>query len=54
VEYLTFRDNQFHKIGKLLAFQQKNLERKTRHLAKRLAETPLIPKPTKRQDKRKP
>ena len=54
VEYMTFRDNQFHKIGKIIALQQKNLERQTRHLAKRLAETPLIPKKKPPQDKRKP
>ena len=53
VEYLTFRDNQFHKIGKMIAFQQKNLERRTRHLAKRLAETPLIPKKKSPQQKKK-
>ena len=53
VEYLAFRDNQFHKIGKMIAFQQKNLERRTRHLAKRLAETPLIPKKKSPQEKKK-
>jgi ribokinase len=53
VEYLAYRDNQFHKIGKMIAFQQKNLERRTRHLAKRLAGTPLIPKTKKSQDKKK-
>jgi ribokinase len=54
VEYLTFRDNQFHKIGKIITLQQKNFERQTRHLAKRLAETPLIPKKKPPQEKRKP
>ena len=37
VEYLAFRDNQFVKIGKMIAFQQKTLERKTRHLARQIA-----------------
>lgn len=54
VEYLAFRDNQFVKIGKMLAIQQKNLERKTRHFAKRLAETPLIPRKNKAHEKKKP
>lgn len=52
VEHLAFRDNQFVKIGKMLALQQKNLERKTRHLARRIAEAPLIPK-KKPHEKRK-
>ena len=52
VEYLAFRDNQFVKIGKMLAFQQKNLERKTRHLAHRITSSPLIPK-HKPQEKKK-
>ncbi len=53
VEYLAFRDNQFVKIGKMIAFQQKTLERKTRHLAKRIAESPLIPKKPRKQEKKK-
>lgn len=52
VEYLAFRDNQFVRIGKMLAFQQKNLKWKTRRLARRIAEAPLIPK-KKPQEKRK-
>lgn len=54
VEYLTFRDNQFHKIGKIIALQQKNFERQTRYLAKRLASTPLIPKKKSPAEKKKP
>ncbi len=54
VEYLAFRDNQFHKIGRMIAFQQKSLERRTRHLARRIAESPLIPKRPRKQEKRKP
>lgn len=53
VEYLAFRDNQFHKMSRMIAFQQKNLERKTRHLAKRLAETPILPKPKSSREKKK-
>lgn len=52
VEHLAFRDNQFVKIGKIIAFQQKNLERKTRHFAHKIAASPLIPK-KKSQDKKK-
>lgn len=52
VEYLAFRDNQFHKIGRMIVYQQKNLEWKTRHLAKRLAETPILPKSKMTQDKK--
>ncbi|MEW5938248.1 MAG: carbohydrate kinase family protein [Chloroflexota bacterium] len=52
-EYLAFRDNQFVKIGRIIALQQKNLERQTRHLAKRIAESPLIPKKPRKQEKRK-
>ncbi len=53
VEYLAFRDNQFVKIGKIIAFQQKSLERKTRHLAHRITSSPLIPK-RKPQEKKRP
>ena len=52
VEHLAFRDNQFVKIGKIIAIQQKNLERKTRHLAHKIAASPLIPK-KKPQEKKK-
>ena len=53
VEYLAFRDNQFVKIGKMIAFQQKTLERRTRHFAKRLTSKPLIPKKNKPHEKKK-
>ena len=44
VEYLAFRGNEFHKITRMIAYQQKSLERKTRHLANQLVNNPLIPK----------
>ncbi len=47
VEYLAFRDNEFHKIGRMIVYQQKTLERKTRHLAKQLVKNPLLPKKNK-------
>ena len=53
VERLAFRDNQFVKIGKMLAFQQKSLERKTRHLAQRITSSPLIPKKKPREKDKK-
>jgi len=53
VEYLTYRDNQFHKIGKIIALQQKSLERKTRHLAQRVARSSLRPKQDRSQKKEK-
>jgi len=51
VEYLTYRDNQFHKIGKIIAFQQKSLERKTRNLARRVTRSQLLSKPDRSSDK---
>ncbi len=53
VGYLAFRDNEFHKIGKIIAFQQKTLVRKGHHIAKRLTGTPLIPNKKSSQEKSK-
>jgi sugar/nucleoside kinase (ribokinase family) len=52
-EYLAFRDNQFHKIGKMIAIQQKTLEQKTRDLAHQIAANPLLPKKGSSQNKKK-
>ncbi|NQU30365.1 MAG: carbohydrate kinase family protein [Anaerolineae bacterium] len=51
VEYLTYRDNQFHKISKVIAFQQKSLERKTRNLARRVTGSQLLSKPDRSGEK---
>ena len=54
VEYLTYEDNEFHKIGKLIAFQQKSLERKTRNLARRVSKSSRRPEQEPSQKKDKP
>jgi ribokinase len=43
VEYMTFRDNQFHRLGKLLAVQQKVIVHKSRKAVQKAAES-LKPK----------
>ncbi|HSQ40139.1 MAG TPA: hypothetical protein VLM78_08245, partial [Anaerolineales bacterium] len=39
VEYLTFRDNQFHRLGKLISVQQKVIVHKSRKLVKQATES---------------
>jgi bifunctional ADP-heptose synthase (sugar kinase/adenylyltransferase) len=43
VEYLAFRDNQFHKLGKLISVQQKVIVHKSRKFVKQASES-LTPK----------
>ncbi len=43
VEYLAFRDNQFHRLGKLISVQQKVIVHKSRKLVKQASES-LKPK----------
>ena len=51
VEYLTFRGNQFHKLGRLISVQQKVIVHKSRNFVRKASES-LKPKERNSQDPR--
>jgi ribokinase len=52
VEYLTFRDNQFHRLGKLISVQQKVIVHESRKLVQQAAEKLKTKKPPVSQKSR--